>query len=91
MLDKTATLDSPEKECSNDSSDLAALTLLEKKILKLIAAGKSGQEISEKLSLSIRTIYDHQTEIMGKLDFKNPTDLVKYAVKEGYAYKIILG
>ncbi len=72
-----------------DSSAVEALTVLEKKILKLIACWKSSQEISQLLSLDIRTIYDHEIEIMCKLDFHNPADLVKYAVKEGYAHKEI--
>ncbi len=73
----------------NDSPAGEPLTGLEKKILKLTADGKSSQEISKLLCLSVRTLYDHRIEIMDKLNFNHPDDLIKYCIDEGYTYKEI--
>lgn len=67
---------------ANPAGDI--LTLQEKKILKLIAEGKSSKDVSELLYLSIRTVYRHRADIMKKLGFKNTAELVKFAIGEGY-------
>lgn len=61
-----------------------ALTPREIQIIKLIAEGKSSREIGELLFLSFRTIQNHRTKIMRKLNLKKNTDLVKYAILQGY-------
>jgi DNA-binding NarL/FixJ family response regulator len=53
-------------------------------IITLIAEGKSSKEIAEILFLSFRTIQNHRTKIMKKLNLKKNTDLVKYAIRKGY-------
>ncbi len=46
-----------------------------------IAIGKKVSEISDELSLSLRTIYTYRTRIMQKLNRSSDTDLVLYAAK----------
>lgn len=53
----------------------------ERGILQLLAEGKSNKEISDILSLSIKTVETHRANIMRKLGFKNIIDLVLYAVR----------
>jgi DNA-binding NarL/FixJ family response regulator len=53
-------------------------------IITLIAEGKTSKEIADILFLSFRTIQNHRTKIMRKLNFKKNTDLVKYAIRKGY-------
>jgi DNA-binding NarL/FixJ family response regulator len=60
------------------------LTPREIEIIKMIAEGKSSKEIAEILFLSFRTIQNHRTKIMKKLNLKKNTDLVKYAIRKGY-------
>ena len=60
------------------------LTLREIEIIKLIAEGKSSREIADLLFLSFRTIQNHRTRIMRKLNLKKNTDLVKYAIQMGF-------
>jgi DNA-binding NarL/FixJ family response regulator len=50
----------------------------------MIAEGKSSKEIAETLFLSFRTIQNHRTKIMKKLNLKKNTDLVRYAIRKGY-------
>ncbi|MCL4502526.1 MAG: response regulator transcription factor [Deltaproteobacteria bacterium] len=60
------------------------LTSREIEIVKLIAEGKSSREIADDLFLSFRTIQNHRTRIMRKLNLKKNTDLVKYAIQMGF-------
>jgi len=60
------------------------LSLREKEIMRLIAAGKSNKEAAEMLALSIRTVECHRAAILNKLHIKNTAELVKYAIQEGY-------
>lgn len=53
----------------------------EREILQLLAEGKSNKEISEILSLSIKTVETHRANIMRKLGLKSVIDLVLYAVR----------
>ncbi len=60
------------------------LTFREIEIVKYIAEGKSSREIADLLFLSFRTIQNHRTRIMRKLNMKKNTDLVKYAIQMGF-------
>jgi DNA-binding NarL/FixJ family response regulator len=63
---------------------LAPLSPREIEIITLIAEGKSSKEIASILFLSFRTIQNHRTKIMKKLNLKKNTDLVRYAIRKGY-------
>lgn len=58
------------------------LTKREREILKLIIAGYTSHEISEKLYISYFTVTEHRKNIMKKLEVKNIAELVSVAVKE---------
>ena len=53
----------------------------EKQVLKLIAAGKSRQDIGKILNISVRTLDTHRTNILLKLGCKSTAELVHYAVR----------
>jgi DNA-binding NarL/FixJ family response regulator len=59
------------------------LTIREREVLKLIAEGKSNNEIAELLYISRRTAENHRASIMKKLRAKKPADLVRYAAERG--------
>jgi DNA-binding NarL/FixJ family response regulator len=60
------------------------LTTREKEVLKLIAEGKSSKEIGDLLFISFRTVNRHRSSVMHKLRLNKSTDLVKYAIQNGY-------
>jgi DNA-binding NarL/FixJ family response regulator len=60
------------------------LTTREKEVLKLIAEGKTSKEIGDLLFISFRTVNRHRSSIMQKLRINKSTDLVKYAIQNGY-------
>ncbi len=57
------------------------LTPRETEILKLICQGLSNSEISEKLSLSPRTIEGHKSNLISKTGVRNSVSLVMFALK----------
>jgi DNA-binding NarL/FixJ family response regulator len=63
------------------ASQFDLLTGREREVLKLIAEGKSGQEIGECLRISPRTVKVHRANIMKKLGVHKSSELVIYAVR----------
>jgi DNA-binding NarL/FixJ family response regulator len=59
------------------------LSAREQEILKLIAEGHSSREIAEMLDLSVKTVHNHRTRLMTKLNIHRNADLVKYAIRLG--------
>lgn len=59
------------------------LTNRENEVLKLVAEGKSSNDIAALLRISPKTVKVHRLNIMNKLDIRNITSLVKYAIKSG--------
>lgn len=55
----------------------------ELEIFHLLVAGKSSNEIAEKLCISNKTISTHKTHLMEKMNLHNVADLVRYAVQYG--------
>ncbi|WP_299890999.1 response regulator transcription factor [uncultured Lacinutrix sp.] len=62
--------DQPINLATEELRRLKLLTLSEAKILKLIAQEISNQDIADSLSLSIRTIEKHRSNIIDKLNLK---------------------
>lgn len=62
---------------------LDKLSEREIQVLKLVAEGRSNQEIADLLFLSVKTVMGHRANVMQKLGLHNRTDLVKYAIRQG--------
>jgi len=60
------------------------LSLRERQVLKLVAEGKTSEEIGDLLFISPRTVHNHRANIMKKLNLKGTSELVKYAMRHGY-------
>ncbi|MBI2861077.1 MAG: response regulator transcription factor [Chloroflexi bacterium] len=67
---------------SKESYD--GLTSRERAILKLIAEGRTNQDIAEQLVISPATVQTHRAHIMTKLGLHSRTELIKYALKRGF-------
>ncbi len=55
----------------------------EYQVLRMIAAGKSTRQISQELSLSVKTISTYRARIFEKMQMKCPAQLAAYAVRHG--------
>lgn len=62
-----------------------SLTDREVEVLKYVALGMQNQTIAEELEISRNTIQNHRAQLRSKLNIKNQTDFVKYAM----AYNLI--
>ena len=51
--------------------------------LKMIADGRTSQEIADILVISVKTVLGHRAKVMEKLDIHNRTELIKYAMRKG--------
>jgi two-component system response regulator NreC len=47
----------------------------------LFASSKTNKEIADALSISIRTVETHKSNVMKKINLKTTVDLVKFAIK----------
>jgi DNA-binding NarL/FixJ family response regulator len=69
------------------SSELAealnVLTPREMEVLKLVAAGRTNQEIANILVISIKTVQAHRANLMEKLGLHDITHLVRFAIHHG--------
>jgi NarL family two-component system response regulator LiaR len=59
------------------------LTEREMEVLKLIAAGKSNQEVADELFIGIKTVKFHVTNVLAKLGVEDRTQAAIYAFKHG--------
>jgi DNA-binding NarL/FixJ family response regulator len=59
------------------------LTTREQEILALLAEGLSNRQISERLFISTKTVENHRSNIMNKINIHNRHELIRYAVKIG--------
>jgi NarL family two-component system response regulator LiaR len=59
------------------------LTEREVEVLKLVAKGRSNQEIAEELIVSERTVGAHVSNILSKLHLANRTQAALYALRKG--------
>lgn len=60
------------------------LTPREKQVLKLIAEGKTSRAIADALSISPHTIERHKAKILEKLNLKNTSEIVRFAIEKGF-------
>ena len=66
-----------------DGADRQPLTLRERQILHLIAEGCAYAEIAERLSIRPKTVDNHRTRMMAKLNVHSVAQLLALALKEG--------
>lgn len=74
-------LDHPSKQ-TEGITDIP-LTKREIEVIKLVATGKTNQEIGALLNISHRTVDTHRRNIMEKLNLHNAAALTSYAAKKG--------
>lgn len=68
---------------ANIASTWDTLTFREREVLKLVAEGHPNKHIAEYLSLSVKTVEKHRSNLMKKLDLHNASTLTAYAIEKG--------
>lgn len=59
------------------------LTPREVQVVQLVAEGLSTREIAERLTISVKTVERHRTNIFDKLDVRDRVELTRYAIRRG--------
>ncbi len=70
-----------EKMEKNIESPLELLSQREREVLQLVAEGNGSKEIAEKLFISPKTVETYRSRIMKKLNLKDITALVRFALR----------
>jgi DNA-binding NarL/FixJ family response regulator len=68
-------------ENSRSAVSWCRLTVREREVMKLVAEGHKNREIALVLSLSIKTIEKHRSNLMSKLNLRNVSELTTYAIE----------
>lgn len=69
------------KKASPARSD--PLTVRQREVLALIGEGKTTKEIASLLSISVKTVEFHKTNLMAALDLHTTAELTRYAIRHG--------
>jgi FixJ family two-component response regulator len=62
------------------ASKLSKLTRREREVLELVGKGLHAKEIASALNLSTRTVEVHKSHLMTKLEVRNVSELVRFAL-----------
>lgn len=73
----------PEKEVKITDASYDTLTRREQEIMVLLAQGLSNKQIAEKLFISPKTVENHRSNILRKLNIHSTIELVRYAARLG--------
>jgi len=63
------------------ATDYERLSDREREVLKLLADGLTMKDIATRLTLSVKTVDGHKTNMMRKLDLHDRTEVIKYAIR----------
>jgi DNA-binding CsgD family transcriptional regulator len=72
-------------DVDDGSRVFSGLSLREREVLHLIAAGHSNAEVAQMLFISPRTVSTHAAHILGKLGLTTRAELIAFAHREGFA------
>ena len=81
VIKKLAEIPANEKKSLDNAYD--NLTPREQEIMGKVAEGLSTKEISERLFISPKTVENHRSSIMRKLDLHSTIEIARYAAKLG--------
>jgi DNA-binding NarL/FixJ family response regulator len=73
----------PLRETRITDAAYGTLTPREQEIMRLLAEGLSIKEVAAKLFISPKTVENHRTSIMKKLDLHSSLELFRFAAKIG--------
>ena len=80
-LARTRRQRAPQSGLMEPSSNLSER---EAEVLRLVARGYTNKKIAAYLSISVKTVETHKSNLMGKLDLKSRVEMVRYALRQGW-------
>jgi DNA-binding NarL/FixJ family response regulator len=73
----------PRKTMGLADEGFAGLTPREQEVMRFLAEGLTCREIAGRLYISVKTVENHRSNLMRKLDLDGPMDLLRYAARLG--------
>ena len=67
----------------NISTSMDLLTTREREVMKLIAEGYRNKDVADYLSISLKTVEKHRSNMMKKLDLHSASGITSFAIKNG--------
>ncbi len=71
------------EEPAGGDDPLGRLSAREREVLQLIAEGRTGAEIAERLTLSQKTVETYRARLIEKLGIRDVPGLVRFAIQRG--------
>jgi DNA-binding NarL/FixJ family response regulator len=68
---------------AEEQDPLGRLSAREREVLQLIAEGRTGAEIAERLALSPKTVETYRARLIEKLGIRDVAGLVRFAIQRG--------
>lgn len=65
-----------------DAAGTLRISLREREVLQLIAEGRPAKEIAHVLSISVKTVAFHRSNVKRKLGLRSTAELTKYAIEQ---------
>ncbi|MEN8614569.1 response regulator transcription factor [Dehalogenimonas sp. THU2] len=74
------------KQTENDAvvDPYEQLSTREREVLHMVVRGHTGADIAKRLFISPRTVEAHRANLMRKLNLKNHSQLLRYALQKGF-------
>lgn len=72
-----------EAAADADADPLAKLSARERQVLQLLAEGRTGSEIAQRLALSQKTVETYRARLVQKLGIRDVAGLVRFAIQRG--------
>ncbi|MEK6785394.1 MAG: response regulator transcription factor [Nitrospirota bacterium] len=71
------------EKSEGQTGPLAKLSMRQREILQLVAEGQTTKDIAQRLSLSVKTVETHRSQLMERLDIHDVPGLVRFAMRVG--------
>ncbi len=71
------------RRARGEPSSLEQLTPRQREVLKLIAEGRTTQQMADTLGVSVKTVESHRAQLMDRLEIYDVAGLVRYAIHMG--------
>ena len=78
-------VDSGRVELPAENTRVGVLSEREIQVLRYIASGMSKKEIANTMHLSVKTVENHSTNLMSKLNIHDRVELTRFAIREKLA------
>jgi len=82
VADELVDLVTGGRSIEDTEDDYDRLTAREKQVFKLLAEGKTSRDISNYLTISLKTAMTHRSNIMEKLHLHSRAELIRYAIRK---------